>query len=208
MGSLVGARLARSNPHFSSEIWMISSWNEHVSAVNKNGLKVEELNLDEAVGHTKIQHVENVKATNSVSEILKDGPVDFVFILAKSPYTKSAAEKAKELCVPGHLTTVITMQNGLGNFETIKEIIHSGTGTSTSAIVVQAVTDQGAMMIAPGFVKHTGNGVTTLAQSQNEEVNTQLLQLFQTAGFEILVNNNLDSVLWGKLVVNAEVARS
>jgi len=107
---------------------------------------------------------------------------------------------------PNHKTIIITMQNGIGNLEVIKDVIESSDiGKLAQPTIIQAVTDQGAMMLGPGYVKHTGHGIITFARSKDEEVNKQVLSLFQSSGQEVEINENIESVQWGKLVINAGI---
>lgn len=111
MGSLVGGKLAATGD---SNIWMVSSWKEHVDKINKEGLTVR--NLDNTT--QKIF----MNATTTVDEILsKVGNVDLALIMVKGPHTKQAAEKAAKLVDKKGF--VLTLQNGIGNIETISEAL-------------------------------------------------------------------------------------
>lgn len=90
MGSLFASRIAAnsklpSSP-FDPEVWLVSSWAEHIEKVNKQGLTVEEDGKPSSL-------YRNLKATASVREVLSGGPVDVIFVCVKAPYTRVAAEK-------------------------------------------------------------------------------------------------------------------
>ena len=123
---MFGGRLAASG---TNDVWLLSSWKEHVSKLNEEGLKIVNPNGE-------IEKIP-VRASTHPAEILKNtGYVDLALILVKSPYTKAAAEKAAEIIDPQN-GYVLTLQNGLGNRETIFRVIND------ESKVLQGVTRQG-----------------------------------------------------------------
>jgi 3-methyl-2-oxobutanoate hydroxymethyltransferase len=63
-------------------IWIVSSWKEHVETINKYGIKIENLDNSEQI-------VTNVKATSHAEEVVDMlGPTDLCIVLVKSPFTR------------------------------------------------------------------------------------------------------------------------
>jgi 2-dehydropantoate 2-reductase len=189
MGSLFAGRLANL-----ADITMLGNWEAQLQTLNRDGLS-----LIHPDGRTT-KH--RIKATNNPNEI---ETADLVLILVKSPNTAAAAQNTVKLLQEN--TLVITLQNGLGNLETIASIV----GPERAA---QGVTSEGASMIGPGVVRHAGAGQTYLAKSivGSERINlkrTALLKqignLFNEAGLETALVENADSLIWGKLAVNAGI---
>lgn len=189
MGSLFAGRLAKL-----ANITMLGNWEAQIQTINQDGL-----NLIHPDGRTTNHPI---KATSNPANI---APADLVLILVKSPNTAAAAQNAAKLIHEESL--VITLQNGLGNLETIAEIV----GPYRAA---QGVTSEGASMIGPGVVRHAGFGQTYLAESVvgSERIDKsrlarleQVANLFDKAGFETQLVENADSLIWGKLAVNAGI---
>lgn len=181
MGSLFAALLA---PF--AEIVMIGSWEAQLQAVADSGLTVQHLD-----GSKKLHRI---RATPRPAEAF---PSDIALIVVKGWQTAKAADLAGVALGPDGLA--ITLQNGLGNYEVLVEILGSGR-------VVQGVTSEGATMIAPGWVRHAGHGHTYLARSEAKNLRLEsTAALFRQAGFATTIVDNAQSLIWGKLVVNAGI---
>lgn len=189
MGSLVAGRLAATGQN---NVWMVSSWKEHIQKIKTTGLRLRTLDRRSAVIP--------VQATHDVSEILeKNGPVDLAIVLVKSPKTSPAAEKAKQLLHP-RKGMVLTLQNGVGNREKIIDVI------GDEHRVVQGVTSQGSFIPESGIIWHTGHGNTVLAYtSQNRHEVREIASTLTDANIPCDMINDLDSVLWGKLIINSGI---
>ena len=85
-----------------------------MQAVEREGLHME---LEE-------QEEETVKITMAVSDASKAGTCDLVILLVKGMNTKSSIEANRELF--GEDTVVISLQNGLGNVDILKEFFPTG----------------------------------------------------------------------------------
>jgi 2-dehydropantoate 2-reductase len=98
---------------------------------------------------------------------------------------------------PGGLA--VTLQNGLGNLEKLAEAV----GPQRAGL---GVTAQGATMLGPGRLYHAGQGPTHLARVAGREAQiANLAALFNAAGLETTVVDNADSLVWGKLAINAGI---
>jgi 2-dehydropantoate 2-reductase len=90
---------------------------------------------------------------------------------------------------------VLTLQNGLGNLE----ILQAALGANRTAL---GVTTVGATLLEPGRVKNGGNGVISMGQDERLR---EFVYLFKRAGFKVEEVPNTDSMIWGKLVINAAI---
>jgi 2-dehydropantoate 2-reductase len=71
---------------------------------------------------------------------------------------------------------------------------------------VQGVTSHGATLLGPGHVRHAGAAATHIAASPEAAVHVRhIADLFTRAGFETHVSDSLDSLLWGKLIINVGI---
>jgi 2-dehydropantoate 2-reductase len=89
----------------------------------------------------------------------------------------------------------LTLQNGLGNLETLQEEL----GVERAAL---GVTTTGATLLGPGHVRVGGTGPTHIARHARLEA---YLPLLRKAGFQVEVEDDVESLLWGKLAVNAGI---
>lgn len=183
MGSLFGGKLAASG----NEVVLYDINKEHVAAINANGLKIETL----ATGETSI-----VKpVASSDPEAVKGSDIFVVFV--KSTATEIVASNFKALAGPE--TIVVTLQNGVGN----EDILKSHFGASNTAA---GVTSQGATFAGPGHIRHAGNGPTHLCMSdKNNDRLGPFLEALAAAGFEADAEENIESLVWSKLVINVGI---
>jgi len=122
---------------------------------------------------------------------------DFVLICVKSNNTKEAGNSAFPFAGPR--TKVVTLQNGLGNIEILREIFGPGK-------VLGGVTAQGATLLGEGRVRHAGQGETAIGPRGHGEISTQsLVSLLNGAGFQTRLADNVDVLIWGKLVINVGI---
>lgn len=180
MGSLFGAMLS---PH--ADVTLVGRWPEQLAALNNEGLLLHTANGERRVP---------LRATHDPSAL---APVDTALILTKSAGTQRAACQAADVLTGDGLA--VTLQNGIGNLETIAAEV----GPERATL---GVTAQGAAVLAPGVVRHAGPGPTHLAirpeiARQVEEV----AALFEEAGLETHVTGSVESLVWGKLAVNAGI---
>ncbi len=181
MGSLFGSRLA---PF--ANVTLLGNWQEQLQAVQQNGLTLIEPN-----GRSRQQAIH---ITNQPEKI---PPSDVVLIAVKSHQTERAAQQAKQILAPTGL--VLTLQNGIGNLETITAVI-------TQNSVTLGTTSEGATMVEPGVVRHAGWGQTYLTQTEETAVTIQqITTLFEQAGFHSEISDNVDGLIWGKLAINAGI---
>jgi len=181
MGCLFGGRLAAV-----ADVTLLDRWPEHVTAMQRDGLRITELD-----GRETVVPVRAVTDPAAVPE------TDLALILVKAHATRRASEWAREFLAADGLA--LTLQNGLGNAETLAELL----GPER---VVTGVTSHGATRLGPGLVRHAGGGPTHIAA--RPEIAARLATvaaLFERAGFETHLSENLDSLVWGKLIVNVGI---
>jgi 2-dehydropantoate 2-reductase len=182
LGSLLAAKLAPL-----ADVWLVTSWAEHAAAIRDQGLLLVDLD--------GTQRSVPVQVAVTVGDV--PDPVPLALIAVKSHSTAVAAVKAQVLLAPDGLA--LTLQNGLGNFPAIAQAV----GASRAA---QGVTSMGATLLGPGGVRYAGAGPTYLAaQPETAGQIARAARLFMAAGFETRVTDNLESLVWGKLVVSAGI---
>ncbi|MCL1809406.1 MAG: 2-dehydropantoate 2-reductase [Clostridiales bacterium] len=184
MGSLYGAKLSASPKN---EVVLLDIWKEHVDAINACGLLLEE-------GGEPVRYG-NLSASTDASLA---GHADFAIIFVKSTVTKQAV--LGNIGAFGPKTTAITLQNGLGNIDLISEVV----GREN---VLAGTTAQGAMVLGPGKVRHSGHGRTVIGEldgTKTTRIET-VHEMLSEAGFETTISDNVVGLVWDKLLVNAGI---
>jgi 2-dehydropantoate 2-reductase len=184
MGSLFGSLLAEGG----HEVWLYDIWQDHIQAVKQNGLKVER------EGKTR-----NVRL-NATSDLTQIGESELVLIFVKSTQTQPATESAALLA--GRNGWVLTLQNGMGNAETIAEHIHPNR-------ILAGTTAHGATMLKAGSIRHAGAGPTTVGMwaggVKEFQIARKVADQFTQAGIESAAVEAVRPVIWDKLLVNVGI---
>jgi 2-dehydropantoate 2-reductase len=182
IGCLFAGSLARKG----QEVWILDKNKERAARINSQGISCEGLS-----GAWQVK----VKATADPKEIT--GP-DLVIICVKTYDTKSAATSAKALL--GADTSVLTLQNGIGNIELISEVV----GPEK---VIGGVTNLGATLLDTGKVRYAGKGETVIGRLDGSiTVDLRdIREVFNKAGFETRISRDIKNFLWSKLVINVGI---
>lgn len=174
IGGITGGALTRAG----HDVLLVDSHAEHVAALNRDGLQVEDRRGDWQVP---------VKAATP-GEVR--GPLELVLLAVKAPATAAAVEQ-----IAPHLTeasTVVSLQNGL-NEEVIAARI--GAGRTVGCLVNWA-----ADWMAPGRIQYGGPGSLTLGELDGRRTPrvrelAALLAVLQPTE----VTANIWGCLWAKL---------
>lgn len=122
---------------------------------------------------------------------------DLLMLAVKSYDTASAMADVAE-CLDG--ATVLTVQNGLGNAETIADVV-------PRARVLVGTTAHGAFLSEPGHVHHAGAGETVIGRyfgDVDEELQT-IADTLSRAGIATSVTADPRDALWEKVLVNVAI---
>ncbi|MEI6218865.1 MAG: 2-dehydropantoate 2-reductase [bacterium] len=139
--------------------------------------------------------VVRVPATANAAET---GIVDIIFICVKA-YDTAAAISSAAMAV-GPRTIVVSMQNGLGNAETIARVVDSPQ-------IVCGITGHGVICLGHGRVFHAGAGRTRVAALLPgcRHVAKRVAKVLRGAGLDTTVAGDVKGMLWSKLIVNAAI---
>lgn len=182
LGTLFAARLALAGV----SVLLVDYRPERAAALNARPLR-----LLDAAG----EHEAAVPVTADPAR-LRD--VDAALILVKAYQTEAVAALLADVLSPA--AVAVTLQNGLGNVETLAA--HLG-----SARVIGGMTSQGALLEAPGVVRDTGAGPTVIGRPYGSEdaVLTAVADALLRAGFAASVTRDLPAALWSKLLLNVAI---
>jgi 2-dehydropantoate 2-reductase len=179
MGSLFGGLLTQSG----EEVWLVDVWKEHIDAIRSKGLAIEEKGTTRTI------------SINVTADINSVGKADLVLYFVKTYHSDKAVSDS--LVLEKENTLFLTLQNGLGNEETICQQINRKK-------VILGVTGQGATLLGPGSIRHAGWGKTYVGELDgrtSDRVN-RVTRLFHRAGIETEVSTRVHELVWEKLFVN------
>lgn len=178
MACLFAARLAASG----RAVRMLAAWPEGLKALQESGVTL----IDAGGNRCSFP----VLATHNAADCQG---ARLALVLVKSWQTERAARQLKECLSPDGLA--LTLQNGLGNFESLANALGEERTAAGAATL-------GATLAAPGQVQAGGEGEIILAKHPRLALMRRCLQ---DAGFRVRVVANRQSLLWGKLVINAAI---
>lgn len=184
MGSIYGGFLAEAG----NEVYFLDVFKEHVDNINNDGLWIE--------GTSGNRYIQGIKATSDPEEV---GVVDLAIVFVKSTITDLAIKQNKAVIGPG--TTVLTLQNGLGNIEKLKTVVKESQ-------IIAGTTSHGASLLGPGKIKHAGHGATVIGEldgSVTERIK-MITEVFQNAKLDpVAISENVMGLIWDKLLVNVGI---
>jgi len=124
-------------------------------------------------------------------------PAKLVLVFTKSAATADAMARALPACDDD--TTVLTLQNGLGNWERIAAIV-------PAERVLAGTTSTGATLVDVGSVRLKGMGTIRLGSPTGDRGwAEQAAEVLEGAGLACEVTDDVESALWTKAIINAAI---
>lgn len=182
MGSLYGGLLARAG----FDVTLVDVWQEHVDAIRR-----DRLHLDGITGDLWI----SIRATSGAGNV---SPVDCAIILTDTNSTREAAETARRVLSDAGFA--LTLQNGIGNVETLSEVLGAGR-------VMGGTSNHSAALQGPGHVTHTHAATTWIGEldGRTTERLRETERALVSAGFTPVVVDNILAHIWNKFVLNCGI---
>ena len=187
IGCLLAAYLTRAG----AEVSLLDYRLKRVTLLQDRGIAVD--------GERETFHTP-IKATAYLTEIRS---TDIFILCVKASDTAAVAATLKDAIPPeSHL---LTLQNGMGNREKLSESFGSDR-------VFAGATSHGATLLEVGRVRHAGYGEIWLggtSGSSSSQASQAILQnlaaTMNRAGLQAHVVDDIESILWSKLVVNVGI---
>lgn len=180
MGCLYGGLLKERG----NDVILVDVSKPQVDEINRNGLALE-----------TAEGKRNIKIKAKFAQEVTEQP-DLIILFTKTIHSKSALSSLKAMIGPE--TMVLSLQNGLGNDEVIKEFVR------TDKIII-GTTNFPSDLLKPGNVRSLGKG-TTKIMSCNGEVTEKLKQvemMLSDAGFNCIITEDVFVSIWEKVAFNA-----
>ncbi len=131
------------------------------------------------------------------ADVESAGTVALVIIFTKAYDTAAAIEHS--LPVIGKNTAVLTLQNGLGNYQQIARHV-------PLPQVLAGTTTAGAAMLGVGKIQVASRGEIVLGSPAGEKAAARrAIDVFAAAGLNARMEDDVEAILWRKALVNAAI---
>jgi 2-dehydropantoate 2-reductase len=180
MGLLHAARLVEAG----FEVTLLDHNPRRAGRISRNGVRVERMDAEVQLAITGTARPEGIE------------PPDLILICVKSYGTPEAAQMAA--WIPGD-APVLTLQNGLGNWEALAE-------TLPISRVLVGVTPSGATLLGEGHVREAGIGTIRLGAPSGPRSSAEhAAAILNAGGLPAEVKDDIEAALWFKAMVNAAI---
>jgi 2-dehydropantoate 2-reductase len=182
MGAMFGARFAQAG----AEVVLFDKDDAHVAAIRKSGLTVRGRDGDLRL---------RLSATADPAAM---GPVDMALVMVDGNATPDAAAILARV-LPAE-AFALTLQNGIGNIETLSAALGEGR-------VMAGSTYNSGARLQPGKVAHTNVGNTTIGELNGRATGrlVDVATLFADADLPVTVTDNVIGHIWMKFVLNVAI---
>ena len=183
MGSVYGALFVEAG----HDVVAVDTWDEHVAAINDDGLTVTGFTGDRTV---------RLMATTDASTA---GACDMWVLATKVHTAAAAAASIAPLLRTGDV--VVAIQNGLGAADRLADAI------DPSVLLLGVAQGFGAAIVEPGHVHHNGMQMLRLGEpggGMTDRLRT-IEAVWAGAGFPAAAFDDIEQLIWEKFVCNVAV---
>lgn len=178
LATLFAARLSQAGRH----VTMLGTWKAGLDALGKNGARLLDAQGDE--------YQFDVQVANDPRQCVG---VKHALVLVKAWQTERVARQLVECLAEDGVA--VTLQNGLGNRETLAQSL----GPDRVAL---GTTTTGATLLGPGLARAGGEGIISIERHPALGPTEEALR---AARFNVHLVEDAQSLIWGKLVINAAI---
>ena len=181
MGCLFATKISRTG----NKVLLLDHGRRTISAIMKNGVRVIEN------GKTRRFRLPIQRPPQDLRDF------DLVLVLVKAYGTLIAAQELRGRIGEG--TVVLTLQNGLGNFEVLTRLLGNR--------VLEGSTTEASLRVGPGLIEYTGKGLTVVGEpdGKKSERILKVVSLLRNAGFRSSTTRSVRSVVWSKAALNSAI---
>lgn len=182
MGSMYGALLIRSG----ADVVFYDSWAEHIEQIQQNGLRLTGITGDFTVPVTAFKDPSKIPVC------------DLCIVQASTYQTEQIAPIVAQVLDEGGFC--LTLQNGVGNIETLSEVLGEGR-------VLGGLSYHSAAIVEPGHINHTHAGPTWIGElgAENTDRIMALETVLKSADFTPQIVEDIEGFIWGKFIHNCAI---
>jgi len=183
MGCYFGAALSTSG----FPVTFFDTDQNKVDLLNREGLLL-----------TELDGTEKKLPVKAIALIEDAPPPDLALVMVKAYSTSQAARELS--LVKTADTQALTLQNGLGNVGRLSQYLDEKQ-------IFSGVTYQAALETAPGQVRHSGSGLTTLSPLLKSSLAAamEVARLLNNCQLPAAATTDIKAIRWKKLIVNSAI---
>ncbi|AYZ66129.1 2-dehydropantoate 2-reductase [Burkholderia multivorans] len=185
MGSLFGGLLAEAG----EDVTLIDVNDAHLDAIRRDGLRIENDR-----GERRITTLRAVRP--DAAQPARGEPFDLLIVFTKSLHTRAALDGVRALFAAR--TALLTLQNGLGNVETLRAFV-------PPERILVGVTTWPADVVGPGHVRSHGAGAIRMmtADGVPRPIASAAAAALTRAGLACELDADVWAAIWEKVAFNA-----
>ena len=169
------------------KVFLVDYLQERANMLNRDGIHWQGLDDEVTI------HIPVTVGLDQPSDI------DLVILCVKAYQTEAAV---LDLASANYKGPLLTLQNGIGNVETIKRHL-------PEMKIIAGITSEGATLLSLGHVRHAGKGETVFGAVKygcpEEKFLKELSRLLDIAGLKTKLSTEIENLIWGKLIINVGI---
>lgn len=182
MGCLYASLLSKNN-----DVTLLDVSETAVKAINEKGIIMSS-------GDIEGKKTYKVKATFSGE--LEEAP-ELLIVFVKDTATRAALKSNSSLIKEN--TLLLSLQNGLGNFEIMEEFAHKNQ-------ILLGTTKHNCVALGAGEIYHSGSGITHIGSpAGNKEAAQKITEIFNSCDIQTQACEDVKRLLWQKLFINMTI---
>lgn len=182
MGCLYASLLSKNN-----DVTLLDISETAVKAINEKGIIMSS-------GDIEGKKTYKVKATFSGE--LEEAP-ELLIVFVKDTATRAALKSNSSLIKEN--TLLLSLQNGLGNFEIMEEFAHKNQ-------ILLGTTKHNCVALGAGEIYHSGSGITHIGSpAGNKEAAQKITEIFNACNIQTQACEDVKRLLWQKLFINMTI---
>lgn len=182
MGCLYASLLSKNN-----DVTLLDVSETAVKAINEKGIIMSS-------GDIEGKKTYKVKATFSGE--LEEMP-ELLIVFVKDTATRAALKSNSSLIKEN--TLLLSLQNGLGNFEIMEEFAHKNQ-------IILGTTKHNCVTLGAGEIYHSGSGITHIGSpAGNKEAVQKITEIFNACDIQTQACEDVKRLLWQKLFINMTI---
>jgi 2-dehydropantoate 2-reductase len=185
MGAVYAALLKKAG----HEVWAIDKWDEHLDAIDRDGLRVS--------GASGTYVVDGISVGRTPADA---GPCDHWIVATKAADVEEVVQGIAPLLRPDDV--VLPFQNGLGAGERVARHVPE------DHIVIGIAEGFGSSIPEPGGVHHNGMRLIRIGEMRGGLTDRvqAIEQVWHDAGFNVRAFADIDRMIWEKFICNVTLS--